>query len=337
MSDKISYSQLKEKLRDLDIDDRELAQYFTVSQDDTHGFASGIGIDETTVDLEGSDDPRTEAAVLFDFANSISRLRRKRRFRRNMKNSSTKNRKILVTEGDSWFQFPFRVLDVVDHLDDHYNVFSVGAAGDTTQNMVFNNPEFLEAIEDAADIAGRAPNGFVFSSGGNDILGEKNDTPVFELIVRPHAPDEPFDLATAFVPDALQEQLDLITRGYSTLVREVHLDFPDLPIFIHGYDRVFPFNPSNGADHRKGKWIQPPLFAQGVVEFDHQRAITDFLLEKFRAIQMEIAATHPNVHVLQTHQPLANRLELWHDEIHPTDEGFATVVHEFRDTINSVI
>ena len=221
----ITYQELEEMLADIDIPDSELAKYFIVEEDDERGFASGIRIDPGEVDLEASDDPRTEAAVLIGFTNGISRRRRKRRFKRAIKNDATKDRKIIVTEGDSWFQFPFILDDVIDHLSDEFNIYSVGAAGDTTKNMVFRDPEYLDAIEDAADFAGKLPDGFMFSSGGNDILGERDGTPVFDLILQQLDPGESFSLENAYVEPELEAQLNLIKDGYQKLISEIRLDF----------------------------------------------------------------------------------------------------------------
>jgi hypothetical protein len=41
----------------------------------------------------------------------------------------------IVSEGDSWFQFPFLLKDVIDWLSDDYAIWSLDAAGDTLANM----------------------------------------------------------------------------------------------------------------------------------------------------------------------------------------------------------
>lgn len=330
----ISYEDFEEKLNDLNLTDAELAEYFIAGSDDERGLGSGIRIDPDKVDLESSDSPRTEAAVLFGFANAISRRRRKRRFEKSVKDD---NRKILVTEGDSWFQFPFLLDDIVDHLSKDYSVYSVGAAGDTTKNMVFTDPEFVDAIEDAEGIAGRMPDGFLFSSGGNDILGEKDGTPVFELILNELPAGQNFDLSNAFVQQELERQLSLIRMGYRKLVEDIRKDFEELPIFFHAYDQVFPYMKNSPTDQRSGNWIQPPMEKKGIHEFEDQRAITTFLLGELVTIQNLVANTDSNVHILTTNQPLANDVTLWHDEIHPTSKGYGLVVEEFKSTLDRVL
>ena len=72
---------------------------------------------------------------LFGVVNGLSRSRRKKRFERSVKKHS--DRPIIVTEGDSWFQFPFLLKDVIDNLSDHFSIYSVGSAGARTSEMVY--------------------------------------------------------------------------------------------------------------------------------------------------------------------------------------------------------
>jgi hypothetical protein len=71
---------------------------------------------------------RSEAAMTF--ANSISRMRRRLRFEGMLANGYSGP--ILVSEGDSWFQYPIRLDDTIDHLYSRgLAVRSLDAAGDT--------------------------------------------------------------------------------------------------------------------------------------------------------------------------------------------------------------
>ena len=145
----ISFEEFQQKAEDIEIPDSELARYFQLRDGDDTDINPTIVLDPGEVAIEQSDDPRTEGAIAFGFANSLSRRRRKRRFKARVDHPDHRHKKVLVTEGDSWFQFPFLLDDVVDHLVENYNVYSVGAAGDSTRNMIFTDPEYLDAIDDA--------------------------------------------------------------------------------------------------------------------------------------------------------------------------------------------
>ncbi|HOT82371.1 MAG TPA: hypothetical protein PLQ12_03605, partial [Candidatus Defluviicoccus seviourii] len=120
-----------------------------------------------------------EQRGVMDWANSLARTRRHLRFNRRLNTGVALP--VLVSEGDSWFQFPVFLEDVIDCLGDDYLIWSVDAAGDTLQNMVIDNPEYLDALDTQRDRV-RA---FLFSGAGNDIVGEDSDgVPVIEKIVR---------------------------------------------------------------------------------------------------------------------------------------------------------
>ena len=285
------------------------------------------------MELENVNDPRVEGAVLFGAANGLSRTRRLLGFQRSVHTRG--DRPVVVTEGDSWFQFPFLLKDVVDNLTEHFSVYSLGAAGDTTLNMVFIAPEYQHALIKAEAISGKPVEAFVFSSGGNDILGKSNGKRVLEDIVRKHQANEIVSLDNAFNEKVLERQFNFLRTGYEKVISDIRMTHPELPLFFHSYDRVWPFNPSNPEDGRKGIWVQPPLTAQGVTKFEDQRLITDHLIKKFSVLLQDIAANSTNVYFVDTGQPLADRLDLWHDEIHPTNAGYKLISDKFVSEIKS--
>ena len=340
MSEKKTVAEVEAMFRDINVPDSELVQFLVANPDHSHPFEPALRYDEDKVEILHADIPRTEGAVVSGFLNGVSRFRRKLAFAAAVSPASpTRNRKILVTEGDSWFQFPFLLEDIVDNLARHYNVFSVGKSGDTTENMTLKNPEFLEAIDDATDIAGRTPDGFVFSAGGNDFLGEVDDVPVFSIIMKRHAPGQKFDPDTSFVDEKLDERTTLVRRGFRALVKEIRREHPELPVFVHAYDLVFPFDDDQRAPiyAAKDEWIAGPLADMGITEADEQRKVTNHLLGLFKSILVDLAANHAGVHVLDTGFPLKDDVTLWNDEIHPTNEGFRLVANQFRSTIDSVL
>lgn len=335
----ISFRELIEKFENLTVTDEELAEFFKevdLPVSEKNSIRPNVVLDETKVDLSQDDDPRTEAAGLFNFVNSLAEKRRKLKFKSALKNHP--ERMTIVTEGDSWFQFPVLLRDVIDCLSDQFNVFSVGAAGDTTENMIFENPEYIKAIRKAEKLSGATPKAFLFSSGGNDLLGKKGDTRVLETIVRPLNPGEIFSIENAYIEDELNNVFALLQRGYVKLSTDIATHFPDITIFVHSYDNVWPYNPANSNDTRytkEGKWIQPSLSLRGVKDFENQRAITNDLLNRFRALLEEVANQHSNIRIIKTGTPLAGRLDLWHDEIHPNNNGYKIVAEKFADAIHN--
>jgi hypothetical protein len=77
-----------------------------------------------------------------------------------------KDKKVIVAEGDSWFEFPQAIKDIIDHLNDNqrYNVFSMAYGGDWLANIIYDGKyvEKLSVIK---------PDVFLVSGGGNDMVG----------------------------------------------------------------------------------------------------------------------------------------------------------------------
>lgn len=327
--DKVTFQKFSLEVSNIDIPEEELLHYFA-ELDNTQaldGFAPSVVIDKNAVDLEDVEDSRVEGAVVFGAVNGLSRTRRMLRFERSVKKH--KDRPIIVTEGDSWFQFPFLLKDVIDNLSEKFSVYSVGAAGARTSEMVFDKPEYIQALLKAQQIAGRPVDAFAFSSGGNDILGKVDGNRVLEQIVRRHEPGERVSLVNAYQEENLEKQMEFLRVGYEKIIADIRAIKPDLPLFFHSYDRVWPYNQSNPEDQREGKWVQPPLSALGVTHFDDQRLITTDLIERFKNLLQNLSQTHNNVFYVNTGQPLADRLDLWHDEIHPNNKGYKMVAEHF--------
>jgi hypothetical protein len=75
----------------------------------------------------------------------------------------------VLAEGDSWYEFPIHVKDIVHHLikkNKKFAVKSLGAGGDWMANMLFER-EYLFHITTIR------PSVFMVSGGGNDITGEQ--------------------------------------------------------------------------------------------------------------------------------------------------------------------
>ena len=112
---RITPAELNRKLADLTIPEHALAQYFVTDDDHSGLFHPRLQLNPETVELPA--DPaearaRSEAAM--NFANGIARMRRRVRFDRMLADGYTGP--VLVSEGDSWFQYPIKLEDTIDHL-----------------------------------------------------------------------------------------------------------------------------------------------------------------------------------------------------------------------------
>lgn len=253
-------------------------------------------------------------------ANVVARRVQNRQYRQNLVRYPDRIR--IVAEGDSWFQYPFMLRDIVDYLSGVYSVFSVAAAGATLEDYL-KNSEFLESIGQVK------PQFFLLSGGGNDLLGEG-----FKTLLR-EAPDNGKTGPDRYLTDAFQTTLTAILDRYKRIFRLVHLGYPDVRVLVHGYDYVIP----SGAEKLPGSssWMGNLLTQRGITDPTEREAIAHHLIDGFNAGLREVATQYPNVTYLDLRGTVhrTNRLaDYWYDEIHPNDKGFLSLSSKFVAEIN---
>ncbi|TDR40082.1 hypothetical protein DFR29_114134 [Tahibacter aquaticus] len=332
---RISVAELQRKMRDPGISDEELRPYFTAAPNASRPFAPSIIPNPDTVDVAAPGDG-LEGAMMMDWANSWARSRRKREFKRRLGRGDS--RPILVSEGDSWFQFPIMLKDVIDNVDEWYNVWSVDSAGDTLQNMVLDNAEYMQALREHKGKV-RA---FLFSGGGNDVVGEDaQGNSIIGQIVRPFEAGRPVEwyLDT----DGVREKLDFIESCYRQVVGNVAREFPSLPILCHGYDRAIPGGAPGDPRHAiwasQDEWMGKAMREQlHIADPALRRAIVSLLIDRFNERIQRVCggnnaqgafrnAWHVDV------RGTLSELRHWADELHPTDASFVRVAALFRDVL----
>jgi hypothetical protein len=165
MVEKIQYGRLKAMLMNPDVPDSEIAPYLIAIPADSGPFDPKVEPDSSKVEM--SAEAEFDIGAALRWGNDICRWRRQTRFTHLL--AQGVQRPVLVSEGDSWFQFPFLIDDIIDHPNEHYLIWSLDAAGDTADNMVNRQPEYQAALE------GQKTNhvaGFLFSGAGNVVIGE---------------------------------------------------------------------------------------------------------------------------------------------------------------------
>lgn len=338
---KITYSELLDRVRDPLTSDQELRQYFTV-QNGQGGFDFHLIVDPTKVEMTQSDHELENAMQI---GNGIARLRRRLAFFDLV--AKFPNRPVLVSEGDSWFQFPLLIDDTIDHLSRSYNVWSLDAAGDTLANMVNGIPaqggfEFLAGLRRHRD----SVRAFLFSGAGNDIIGEdaKTKLPMLEALLLPFNGNTS-DIEGHIDGARLAERIRHLRDGYRRIVALVRAEpgLERLPIIFHGYDYPFPY-PFGVNDQRspvyagKDQWLGRALAARQIFDIGLRRGIIERLIDHLYEM-LNTLATEPgisNVWIVDCRGALP-ALDDWNDEIHGTSKGFEKVSKRFQETIDTAI
>jgi endonuclease/exonuclease/phosphatase family metal-dependent hydrolase/S1-C subfamily serine protease len=300
---KITIAELRAMMYDLDTPDGAIRPYLKIDDTRSNAFAPVATIDEAQVDTEGE-----EAAVALGMFNGLSRWRRQMRYRRKIRDGFRGIR--IVSEGDSWFQYPWLLEDVIDHLfeEDEYAILSLGAAGDELHEMLLKD-EFRGAIRDEQPLL------FLISGGGNDLFGDGR----LASMLHPQA-GRPED----YPNENFTQLLSRITRSYRQLFANLTRDFNNLRILCHGYDYAIP------AD---GRWLGEPMGSIGITDKGLQKDIMRVIVDRFSGSLADAADDFPNVHFVDCRNVVGDR---WNDELHPTDEGFADVAERFRTAISAV-
>ena len=307
---KITVEELNRKLADPQVSRKELARYFLPDEERSGQFDPRLRLNPETVEVPRTAEARTRSALALNAANTWARLRRRMDFEAKL--AAGYDGPVIVSEGDSWFQYPIILEDVIDVLSERYAIRSLDAAGDTLENMVAEN-EYAEALADTG-----APL-FLLSAGGNDALGGGN--------LKEHLRD--FDPALSPADHLLPSYRQLIDHAialYDTVFRAVEALPGDIVTVCHGYDRPIP---------RNGRWLGKPMEARGIVDAAMQRAITDVMVDRFNARLKQLADTFPRVRYLDLRGVVGRDVVRWHDELHPTDAGYADVAERFHQAIEA--
>ena len=125
---RIPVRELERMLLDPDTPDAAIRPYLRMDVTDTKPFEPEVRINASLIE-----EAREESALALGSLNGIARWRRQVRYRRKIGGWTGLR---IVSEGDSWFQFPFLLEDVIDQIFDEYAVFDLGAAGDLLVDLV---------------------------------------------------------------------------------------------------------------------------------------------------------------------------------------------------------
>ena len=184
----------------------------------------------------------------------------------------------LIAEGDSWFAFPSPLrTNVVEILQDtngnNAAIWTLARNGDTAQEIIFGQQ--FNTLRRLFSDATLPLDGFLFSAGGNDFVGEnlpnylntyQDGMTWMDCINMPF-----LDLRFRDVEAAYQRLADL---------RDAYR--PQTYIFTHAYDLARP----SGKQVRVllfavGGWLKEQFLTKGIKKPELQKAIVKYLLERF--------------------------------------------------------
>ncbi|SDX93946.1 Astacin (Peptidase family M12A) [Ruegeria halocynthiae] len=311
----IPTDELRRMLFDPTVPDETLAKYMVLDPGASRPFAPVVRVNPALIQppaagsgLNGA----LQGALALGGLNDISRSRRRQEYRSKIAGGWTGLK--IVSEGDSWFQYPFLLKDVIDHLSKNHAILSLGAAGDTLDD-VFTQNELVTAV-----LAER-PDAVLLSGGGNDLLGGGN----LATIVRPFTPG--LD-ALGHITSAFDIILAEVTRLVRNIANGVAAAAPGTPILTHTYDHAIPDD---------GRWLGRPLQARGIVDTGLQREIIEILIDRWAQALFNLArepGLSGKLHIVDCRGLIPDNG--WEDELHPDSKSFAKAAQQFEAMIQRV-
>ena len=334
MSSKITLAELRTILLNPESASTEIEKYLMLDPIRTRPFSPALTFNPETVDLNPINvDEETQGQFAIDIVHKIARINRKQSFDEAI--AENPERHVLYAEGDSWFQFPFFISELIDNLAEEYLIYDTSRAGDTLKNMLdANNAEYLNNLTELIHLRGVNVQGFLFSGAGNDVVGtDENNVSYLTHMVKDYDPSQTLDwhLDT----EATRERFAFIEASYRNLLKSVESRF-SIPTFIHGYDYVqvksLPIKNPN-QPFWAVNWTGDPLRAHSFPDNATGSALIRILIDKLNETTKKVCDESPNgVYVDLRGSVLPTQ---WADELHATDKGFQSASRKFSAALKS--
>ena len=306
---KITVEQLMSKMADIEADETELAQYFVLDDSNARAFTPQFKLNPDTVQIPRGDNAEARSAAAMNGANWFARMSRRGKFFKKLRKGY--DGPVIVSEGDSWFQYPLLLKDTIDWLMEDYAIMSLGAAGDLLQRMA-DKQEYMGALQEYnAEI-------LLMSGGGNDLVAGgalASHLEAFDPVLKP---------ADYLLP-SFQSLLDGALEQYERMFTQVRQGFPHVSILCHGYDYPVP---------NKDKWLGKPMEKRGIKDKSLQKAIAANMMDQFNRRLRRLARSMPHVTYIDCREVVGDGR--WHDGLHPTSEGYKDVAKKFQTEIKKL-
>ena len=332
---KISYAAFHEMIGDPNIPVSTIANFLTIDQQRSSAFSPRVITNDKQVEMN---ETQRELESIIDVGNAYYRAERQKKFKEALQNGV--KRPVLVSEGDSWFQYPAFIDEIIDHLDRQYLIWSLGAAGDTLANMTGQKSEYMSGLNRWQ----KHVKGFLFSGGGNDVIGQdETGKPVLDKLLKQY--DSGQCPAWHIERSAFDSTLKYIKDAYIKMFQTIRDDsrFEELPIFVHGYDYPFPY-PFGSDDDRQSaigapdQWLGRPFSSRDFPSDNvFAREVLIVMIDALYAMLNDIAAQdYGHIFVINARGSMPNVGD-WGDELHGTCTGFGKVADRFNAIITPIV
>lgn len=303
---RITIDELMTRLADLSTDEAAIAEYFIIDPEAEDAFSPAFTLNPETVVIPAGPLGEARSAMALNMANWFSRMQRHRRFLERM--SGGYSGPVIVAEGDSWWQYPLKLTDTIDHLMVPYAIRCVSAAGDLLGDMA-DKAEYIAALRETnASI-------LLLSGGGNDLLRNGQLANHLEAY---HPDLKPAD----YLKPSFDHVLSQAFSNFERILRDVHGAFPQVQILTHGYDYAIP---------ARGRWLGRPMERRQINDRALQAKIAEDMMDRFNRGLRRLVANMAHVTYVDVRNTVGSHR--WYDELHPTNDGYGDVAAKFQREI----
>jgi hypothetical protein len=237
----------------------------------------------------------------------------------------------IFAEGDSWFDYPVPFFGggVVPRLEGLLGVpiLSLAKAGDEVRNMlgVEERQILSQQLRDGSP-AGGPWDALLFSGGGNDIVGNP-------MALWIHDFNNTIPPANLISPTRFAAVLALVRAGYEDLITARDTLSPTTHLVFHGYDFAIP---DGRGICGMGPWMKPTFDLRRFPSTPPAIEVVRAMLLQFAAMLQSLVAIHNAVTFINTQGTLPPVTSSWHNELHPSQNGFDKIAAVFHANLKTL-
>lgn len=237
----------------------------------------------------------------------------------------------ILAEGDSWFKYPVPFFGggIIPRLENLIGVpiLNLAKAGDEVRFMlgVTERKELIQQLTNGCP-AGGPWDVLLFSGGGNDIVDDPMCLWVKEF-------DASIPVATHLIQARFNTALAMVRAGYEDLIAVRDAKSPTTHLVLHAYDFAIP---DGRGICNLGPWLKPTFDLRHFPSQATRFAVVKAMLQQFATMLQSVALGHPAVSVINGQGLLTPQPSSWHNELHPSKQGFDKFSVLFRQTLKAI-
>ena len=231
----------------------------------------------------------------------------------------------VLAEGDSWINILWPLSALLGHERTFFDVIE-RTNRFWSKDFAFPGDKFEDMLADKeykTDLKSASYQYFIFSGGGNDVLGGG----ALRRILKDRENTDPGKPVTSWLEMAQVDQaFKKISRGYEALAAETAVYASGkTTLLIHGYDYPIP---------RHGEpWLGEPLEDRGydlVRDVGQISKIFTYLIDRLYDTLAGVVQSNSNARLLDLRTVVGGR---WNDELHPKTEASKDIAKLFMNEL----